>query len=40
MFAAVNDEFVDRMNSNYNPNNSMMYLQPDDLVKIANVMLD
>jgi hypothetical protein len=40
LFDAVNDEFVERLGQNYNPNKVQLHLQPEDLVRIANTMLD
>ena len=40
LFDAVNDEFTERLSQNYNPNKVTLFLQPEDLVRIANTLLD
>lgn len=36
----INEEFAERLSENFNPKERDLYIVPDDLVKIANTMVD
>ena len=40
IYFLANSEFVERLNANFNPENSDLYIQPEDLIKITSSLLD
>jgi hypothetical protein len=40
IYFLANNEFVERLSSNYNPENRDLYIQPEDLIKITSSLLD
>ena len=40
VFKLANLEFVERLDDNYDPEANQSYIQPEDVIKIANTLLD